>query len=168
MKRLRAIFRERGGTATIEFALVSLFLFGTISVGLDFSSYVQQKLKLGNAVEQGAMLAFNTRNSIDTNAVATYVQTAAGLSAAPSVTCNDNQTCKIASARGSTDYRCLTSTGTIASTGYALAAACPSPPGGIAGYYLVITASKTFNSVIVPDSYLGGKTITQTAVVRLQ
>lgn len=167
MRSPASLLRNARGTATIEFAIASLFMFGTMVVGLDFGVYVQQKLKLGGAVAQGAMLAFNQRDMIVASDVASYVQSLAGLSSTPSVTCNNGASCKAKADRGSSDYRCLNATtGAVGTTGYSAGATCPD--GSLAGYYLTISASKGYSATIVPDRYLGGSTITQTAVVRLQ
>lgn len=161
MTRLRLLWRDRRGSATVEFAFASLLLFATIMVGLDFGVYAQQKLKLGSAVEQGAILAYNNQVGATTTGISTYVRAAAQTSNAPTVTitCNGTATC------GDGKCSCLTSTGsfTIAAT---CNAACAT--GAISGNYLKIVASTTYPSIVVPDRYLGGSTMTQSAVVRLQ
>jgi hypothetical protein len=85
----------------------------------------------------------------------------------PTVSCNNGAACVTAAVRSSTDFRCVNSaTGAIDSSAYAAGAACAS--GGNAGYYLKIVATRTFSSVAVPNRWLGGSAMTQTAVVRLQ
>ena len=167
MSAMRRLLRASGGSAAVEFALMSFFFFGTVTVALDFGIYAQQKLNLGSAVAQGAVLAFNTRDTISATNIATFVQTSAGLAAPPEVTCNINSTCLPAASRGATDYRCIDqATGAVGTTAYAVGASCAG--GGTAGYYLKIVASKTYSPVAVPDKWLGGTTMAQTAVVRLQ
>lgn len=164
-RRSRLAGDERGAAA-LEFALISVFFFGLVSVGLDFGAYASQKLKLGSVVEQAAIIAFNTRETIDPAAIAAYVKTAAGLAATPAVTCN-GMTCAAAASRGATDYRCINQTnGEIDTAAKALGDACAG--GGIAGYYLKIAATKTYAATIVPDRYLNNATMAQTALVRLQ
>lgn len=160
MKRLRALLGADRGTATIEFALISVFIFGAIMVALDFGFYTQQKLKLGNAVEQAAILAFNSQS---TTTASSYVQAYAGTKVTPTVTvtCNGVSTC---------DGKCSCIT---ASGGFTAPATCASPRasctgGGTQGYYMKILASETYQAVIVPNRYLGGGTMSQSAVVRLQ
>ena len=167
MIRAREFLRARRGSTTVEFALVSLFFFGIMTVGLDFGLYVQQKLSLGNAVEQGAVLAFNMRDTIDPTQVGNLVAQSGGLANAPSVTCNNGAQCLPSASRTSSDYRCVNqATGGIDTASYTLGAACTG--GGSAGYYLKIVATRTYTSMIVPDRWLGGTTMTQSAVVRLQ
>jgi Flp pilus assembly protein TadG len=163
MRRLRA---AQGGTATIEFALISVFFFGAVMVGLDFAAYTQVKLRLGQAVEQGAIQAFNTRDTVDVSAIKAYVRAVGGLTADPTVTCNNNAACAAASSRASNDYRCVNqTTGAIDSTAQSAGASCSG--GGNAGYYLKITATKSYTPLIVSDQWFGGSSITQSAVVRL-
>jgi Flp pilus assembly protein TadG len=157
--------RAERGVATIEFALLSMFFFAAVMVALDFGVYVQQKMKLGQVVEQGAILAFNTRDSVNATTIQTYVKAAGGLTANPTITCNGG-TCAVAASRTSTDYRCINqTTGAIETATYTAGASCSS--GGNAGYYLKITATKTYRAIVVPNRFLGGSTMTQSAVVRL-
>jgi Flp pilus assembly protein TadG len=166
LARLR---RAQDGVATIEFAFLSLFFFGIMTVALDFGMYVQEKLKLGQAVEQGVILAFNIRDGDATTfkpaTIQTFVKSTAKLTALPTVTCN-NMTCVAKASRGASDYRCINqSSGAILSTAQASGAACTG--GGNAGYYLKIVATKTYRPMVVPNRWLGGTTMTQSAVVRL-
>jgi Flp pilus assembly protein TadG len=161
--RLSRLSRADRGSATVEFALASLFLFGIIMVGLDFGIYTQQNLKLGSAVEQGGVIAFSNRaGTVDTGAITNYVTAVAG--GAPTMTyqCNGG-TCG-----GATTSKCIGAMGangwptfTAPSSGTACSG------GGVAGYYMVIRAAKAYKSVVVPDRYLNGSTMQQQAVVRL-
>jgi len=162
MKHLIALLRNRRGAATIEFALASLFLFATIMVALDFGYYTQQKLKLGSAVGQAAVIAFNQQTGSDTAGISNYVKAAAGTKATPTVaiTCNGTNAC------GDGKCSCISGSGS-----FAIANSCNAACGGsdaISGNYMKIVATTTYNSVIVPDRWLGGSTMTSTAVVRLQ
>ena len=157
-----SLFRDNRGVATIEFAFASLFLFATISVALDFGFNIQQKLKLGHAVEQAAILAFNQQTGSNTSTISNFVKAAAGTRNTPTVTitCNGTSTC------GDGKCSCINSSG-----GLVLAASCNATCAGssaISGNYMKISASATYNAVIVPDQYLNGGTMTSNAVVRLQ
>ena len=167
LRRLLRLWQDAHGSASIEFALASIFLFGIVMVGLDFGVYAQRRLKLANAVEEGAIYAFNTRDNVDTSAIANLVKAEAGSSNTPTVNCNEGVTCAAAASRSSTDYRCIDqATGAISATSQSSGASCTG--GGNAGYYLKIVATMTYRSVVVPDRWLGGTTMSQTAVVRLQ
>jgi len=161
MKQLVNLFRNRRGTATIEFALASLFLFSTIMVGLDFGYNAEQRLKLGHAVEQAAVLAYNKQPGSDTSSISNYVTAAAGTKSTPSVTVSCNTT-----TCGDGKCSCISSSGGFVAAGSCNAACAGS--NAISGNYMKIVATMTYNSVIVPDKWLGGKTISSTAVVRLQ
>ncbi|WP_294392676.1 TadE/TadG family type IV pilus assembly protein [uncultured Sphingomonas sp.] len=163
---IRRFRRNERGAAAIEFAMLSLFFFSVVIVALDFAVYVQQNLRLGQAVEQGAILAFNTRNAPVPADIANFVRATAGLTTTPTVTCN-NATCQGISDRTDTSYRCIDATsGLILTTTYKNGATCAS--GGNAGYYLRIVATRPYAAVVVPNKWLGGTTMTQTVVVRLQ
>lgn len=158
---------DERGAAAVEFAFMSIFFFGVMVVALDFGVYVQQKMRLGSAVEAGAILAFNSRDAVNASSISTYVQQAAGLTTAPTVNCNNGTTCVALAARTNTDYRCINSAnGQLETTTRANGDVCPS--GGRAGYYLRIVASRTYAAMVVPNSFLGGDIMSQTALVRLQ
>lgn len=158
MSRLRTLIRAEGGTATLEFAFISIFMFAIIMVALDFGVYVQQKLRLSSAVEQASVLAFKTQNA---SSIAGYVQTVAQTTRTPTVqvTCNGTSTC------GDGKCSCLTAAGAVTA-----AASCNSacPSGEISGNYVKIVAQADYPAIVVPDRWLGGSKITQIAVVRLQ
>ncbi len=161
MRMPLVLLRDVRGVATIEFALASVFMFGVIMVGLDFGVYAQQKLRLGSAVEKAAILAYNTQVTTNTSSISSYVVTAAGTTNTPNVaiTCNGTSTC------GDGKCSCLTASG-----GFTIAATCNTTcsSGAISGNYMKIVATVIYPSMVVPDKYLGGKTMTQSAVVRLQ
>jgi Flp pilus assembly protein TadG len=158
-----SLSRDVRGVATIEFALASLFLFATISVALDFGFNIQQKLKLGHAVEQAAILAYNQQTGSDTTTISNFVKAAAGTKNTPTVTitCNGTSTC------GDGKCSCINSTTGAFIAASSCNAAC-SGSSAISGNYMKISASATYNAVIVPDQYLNGGTMTSNAVVRLQ
>lgn len=167
MTMIRTLLHRRDGTASIEFALVSLFLFGTVMVALDFGLYVQQKLKLGQAVEAGAIMAFNQQVGASTSGISDYVQSYAGTRNTPTVaiTCNgSSDTSNCASGKCS----CLTAAGDFTGLGGCSSPKASCATGGIQGNYMKITATLPYTSIAVPNRYLGGKDIVQTAVVRLQ
>ena len=167
MIRLRALFRHQRGSATIEFAFASLFLFGIIMVALDFGMYAQQNLKLGSAVEQGAVIAFKAGASgFNQSTIGNYVSATVGGSPTMSYQCNGG-------ACSGANNKCIGApavaggwpTFTAATVDASGKFTCAS--GAAPGYYLVIRATRTYQSVVVPDRYLNGGTMQQQAVVRL-
>ena len=168
MTRLRTLLRNERGTATIEFALVSLFLFGTMMVALDFGFYTQQKLRLGSAVEQGAILGYNTQvaSAAAATNIGTYVSTYAGTKNTPNVGVTCNGGTANSAVCGDGKCSCVTSGGA-----FTIVASCNAACSGsnaISGNYMKITATAVYPATIVPDRYLGGGNIVQSAVVRLQ
>jgi len=162
MKQLLSIFRDARGVASVEFALASLFMFGIISVALDFGYNMQQKLKLGSAVEQAAIIAYNEQTGSDTSRISNFVVAAAGTKNTPTVvvTCNGSNSC------GDGKCSCINSSG-----GFISAASCNATCAGsnaTSGNYMKIVATSTYNAVIVPNKWLNGTTMTSSAVVRLQ
>jgi len=161
--RRRGFLRDTRGNVTVEFALISLFFFAGIMVSLDFGLYVQQKLKLGSTVEQAAMIAYKAGATSNTSSISTYIQTYGGTGASATITCNGTSTC------GDGKCSCVTTTGTfvIAATCGTLCTGANVNTNAYSGNYMKIVGQRTFNSVVVPDKYLGGSTMTQSAVVRM-
>ena len=163
------IANDQRGVATIEFALLSVLFFGVMSSALDIGIWYQQRLRIDSAIEQGAMVAFNSRTAVDAAAVKTFVGSAAELATTPTVTVGCNGATTTASCvNSSRSYACVSGTGSAAVyTAAALNSTCAD--GSLAGYYMTIKAQATSNTVVVPASILGGSmTQTRTAVVRLE
>lgn len=168
IRRLLSRLRDdRRGVATIEFALLSVLFFFVMTAGLDIGMWYQQRLRVDSAVEQGAMIAFNTRTNVDQAAVGTYVGAAAKLSAAPVVTvgCNGGTNNCVNSGRS---YACVSGSPPAPTyTAAALNATCAD--GSLAGYYMNIKAVATSSTMLVPATMLGGNMVqTRSAVVRLE
>ncbi len=164
LARLR---REKRGVATIEFALLSVLFFFVMTAGLDIGMWYQQRLRLDSAVEQGAIIAFSSRASVNQATVGTYVAAAAKLATAPVVTvgCNGGTNNCVNSSR---TYACVSgSTPTPTYTVAAANAVCAD--GSLAGYYMDIRAVSTASTMLVPAAMLGGNMVqTRSAVVRLE
>lgn len=169
---LQRLAHEERGMATIEFALLSVLFFVVMTGGLDIAMWFQQRLRLESAVEQGAMIAFNSRNSVDQSAIGTYVAAAAKLATAPVVTvgCNGGTSNCV-----NTSRTCACISGTSPTPTYtALACSTSSAPttcadGSLPGYYMGIKAVATSNTMLVPAAMLGGAMVqTRSAVIRLQ
>lgn len=158
---------DRRGVATIEFALLSVLFFFVMTAGLDLAMWYQQRLRLDSAVEQGAMIAFNSRSSVDQSAIGTYVAAAAKLASSPTVTvgCNGGSSNCVNASR-----TCACLSGTTPTPTYTTAACnATCSDGSLAGYYMNIKAVATSNTMLVPAAMLGGTMVqTRSAVVRLQ
>ena len=166
-RRLRALRRDERGVAAVEFGIWSVIFFLTMTVALDFGMYINYQLKLGGAVEQASVYAFNTRDNVNMTTIRDYAVAASGLtSPAPVVTvgCNGGTSNCVNAAR-----KCACITGSAPTPTYTettCGQACPA--GGNAGYYLNIKAQYLYSPVLVPNRWLEGNKITETAVVRLQ
>jgi Flp pilus assembly protein TadG len=159
-----SFLRDARGSATVEFAFVSILLFAVLMVGLDFAYYAQQRLKLGSAVEQGAVIAFSKHANaptVDQTSITNYIQSTVSSDTTVSYQCNGG-TC------GTSTSKCIGAQGTNSWPTFSNPSSgttCSS--GASSGYYLVIQAKRTYHSVVVPDSWLGGTQMMQQAVVRL-
>ena len=171
MNRLLRLLDQQRGSATIEFALVSLFFFGIVMVGLDFGIYAQQNLKLSNAVEQASIVAFDARSAqpvVDKTKLVNYIGATVGGAPTVTIQCNGTATCD----NSAPASKCIGAPS--ATTGWPTFTD-PSGSGGnltcasgaTPGYYVVIRAARTYKSVVVPDKYLNNGNMQQQAVVRL-
>lgn len=159
--------RGEEGAATIEFALLTLFLFMAVLLTLDFAAYYVQRSQLAAAVSAGSMSAFANRTAVPFQTLPTYIQNAARLPTAPqiSVACNGTANSCVNTGRS---CACLSKTG-----GYANAtcgSSCPagSTPNSTAGYYLQITASSQYRAMVLPKGMLNGTAMVQSVTVRLE
>ena len=165
MSHLISLLRRQEGSATVEFALVSVFFFGIVMVGLDFGIYAQQNLKLGNAVEQASIIAFDARSAqpvVDKTQLTNYIGAVVGGSPTVTIQCNGGTACNTASSKCIGALYNGWPTFTDPPNGSATCSSGASP-----GYYVVIRAARTYRSVVVPDKYLNNGNMQQQAVVRL-
>jgi Flp pilus assembly protein TadG len=160
----RLLQRDDRGTATIEFALLSVLFFVALSAALDIGIWYQQRLRIDAAVDQGAMIAFGSRTNVDQAAIGTFVAAAAKLSTAPAVVvgCNGGTSNCVNSSRS---CACLSGS-TPTFTAAACNASCAD--GSLAGYYMTIEATATSQTVVVPTAALGSMTQKRRAVIRLE
>jgi len=166
--RLRTLRRDDRGTAAIEFALWSSILFVVMMVALDFAMFRVYQLRLGAAVEQGAMLSFNNREKLDDlSAISTYVRSAAALpgpAVSVQVSCNSTTAGCVSKAAG----RSCTCIGGATPTFTAATCGASCAGGSTAGYYMILKATYTYSPVVIPNRWLNNRTMTERAVLRLQ
>jgi Flp pilus assembly protein TadG len=161
---LARLKREERGVATIEFALLSVLFFVVISGALDIGIWFQQRLRLDSAVEEGGIVAFGSRASVNAGTISTFVAAAAQLPTAPTVTITCNGATCVNSGRSS---RCVGGTSGIPTFTAPSGSTCGD--GSLPGYYMLISAVSTPTTVVVPASKLGGAMIqTRRALVRLE
>jgi Flp pilus assembly protein TadG len=172
-RRIAALRDDERGAATIEFALWSALFFAIVIVALDFGMYRIYQMRLGSAVEQGAMLSFNDRTNFGQTSFATiqtYMRSAAALpgpnTMTATATCNSLSANCVTKAAGRT---CVCISG--AAPTFSAPQACGSPcavGGSTAGYYAVLSAQYTYTPAVIPTSWLSNRIMSERAVVRLQ
>lgn len=162
---LKSFVKDRRGLATVEFALWASLILGVLLLSTDFAFYTLYKERLNRAVSEASLAAFSTKDNINTAKIATYVSATAGLPAgAPTVAvgCNGGSTC----VNTNRTYACLSGTNSTFTTAAGANAVCSS--GGLSGYYLTVSASYTFQHVVMPNPFLDGRVMSAIATVRLQ
>ncbi|MDJ0277987.1 TadE/TadG family type IV pilus assembly protein [Sphingomonas sp. 2R-10] len=167
----RHLLRDRRGAATIEFALLTCFLFAIMLAALDFGMFFIQRGNLGSGVATTAVHSFSNRAAVPFTNIPTMVAAIAGAPGASNlvvtVECNGGDTPCVNESRV---CACLT-----ADNGYRATATCGAPCGAASGsaaarsgYYLRVKASYRYVPAVVPASLFGDTTLEQAAVVRLQ
>lgn len=157
----------RRGAATVEFALWTALFFALVMVALDFGLYHIQSERADQAVAAAAVQSFQQGSGASFASIPAYVQAfAADSRLTVTTSCNGtagactnlNRTCACLKGDGSfVALACGTSC-----TGTGVTA------GSTAGYYLTITASRSFTAVVVPRGMLNNALISRSATVRLQ
>lgn len=151
---LSSLAGDRSGVAAVEFALL-LPVFALICVGaIDFGLAFDAKLKLSNAVGEGAQFAFLTGTTVQSAQVQTVVQGATTLSPLV-VNVNYNSAacyCPAGSPAALSAQTCGTS--------------CPN--GYPAGKYATITATYAYQPIFPSYALLANPTLSESAVARVQ
>lgn len=166
--RLRtALARCEAGVVAVEFALLSSLFFLALCIAMDFGQLYLERSKMNEAIAGAAVSAFSTAATADYASMQGYVRALANNQALNVTTAcngtvgsctNQNRTCS-----------CLRTDGTFAA--HACGTSCTGgsvTAGSTAGYYLTVSATQTFQPLIVPNSLLGDTQIVQHATVRLQ
>jgi Flp pilus assembly protein TadG len=167
MPRGARALQDETGSATVEFALLTLFFFVFSLLALDVASYYVQRSQLASAVSAASLSAFASRSAVSFQSIPDYVQNAARLPVAPSISVSCNGTAGSCVNTGRS-CACLSRTGSYASA--TCGSACPagSTAGSTAGYYLQISASARYWAMVLPNGMLNGLPIDQSVTVRLE
>ena len=159
---ISALARDRRGMSAVEFGLAAPVSLAMLTPVIDLGLAFSQQIKLNQAIEAGAQYA--TANPYNGTTWATNVSTAItnaqpSLSFTPSV--------------GAESCGCPNSTSTAIVTGatYGTPPTCSTascPDNSNPGYYVTISGSITYTSVM-PYSILGSTaTLSRQAIVRVQ
>lgn len=165
---LRRLQADRRGASAVEFAIWASLFFVTMLGAADFGIWRSYQLRLGSAIEQGSMMAFNNRatlNSTYTDSIRTYIANAATLPVPPTVTASCNGATCVSTAR---QCACLSNATPAAYVNATCGTVCTTRPNTTAGYYLTLTASHPFTPVVLPEGALKNRTISESITVRLQ
>jgi Flp pilus assembly protein TadG len=162
LARIGALARDRGGISAVEFGLCAPIFLGALSPLIDLGLAFSQQIRVNQAVEAGAQYA--AVNPYNTGSWATNVQNAV----------TNATTLTISPTVGSETCGCPNSTSTAINS-HDTASSCGTANGGTAcsdgsqpGYYVTISAAKTYTSMM-PYSILGtSTTLRSQAVVRIQ
>lgn len=157
--RLRALSRDCRGVSAVEFGLVTPIFLAALSPVIDLGLAYSEKIRVAQAVEAGAQYA--SSNPYNGSTWSTNVQNAmtnaTTLSISPSV---GSETCGCPNAANTAIV--TDSNGTPPNC----SGSCPDNSNP--GYYVTISASLTYTSVM-PYSLLGASTtLSSQAVVRVQ
>lgn len=160
--------RDESGSVITEFAIWSAALFLVIMSGLDFGGYYIARSSINEAISAAAVQAFQKREEAPFTTLPAYVRSLADdQSLAVDLICNgDNTPCT----NTNRTCACLKNDGT-----YVSQTSCDKVCDGtgmteksVAGYYLTIKASRTYQPLLLPKGMLSGTALDQSTTVRLQ
>jgi len=160
-----ALVRDRRGMSAVEFGLAAPIFLAALSPVIDIGLAFSHQIRVNQAVEAGAQYAamnpYNTSSTWSSN-VSSAITNATTMSVNPSVgaqTCGCPNDSNTAIQNHDTVSNCGTANGATGST-------CTD--GSQPGYYITISATSTYTSVM-PYSILGSsRTLSSQAVVRIQ
>jgi Flp pilus assembly protein TadG len=159
LARIGALGRDRMGMSAVEFGLAAPVFMAMLTPVVDLGLAFSQQIRINQAVEAGAQYASTNQYNTSSwsSGVSSAMSGATTLSISPSV---GSETCGCPNS-GST---------AIVTGGYGTAPNCtggPCPDGSNPGYFVTISASRTYTSVM-PYSILGSSiTLSSQAIVRV-
>ena len=143
---------DRRGVSSIEFALACPTMLLLFCGMADFGMALWDKSMLANAVAQGAYYSYLSGISVSSTTVKTFVQGASKLSSVSATVTGPSCYCM-------TGFPAALASATCGST-------CSDTT--IAGYYMKITATYTYSSILPAYSTLNNPTLSESTIVRLQ
>ena len=158
LARIGALARDRRGMSAVEFGLAAPVFLAILTPVIDLGLAFSQQIRVNQAVEAGSQYA--TANPYNGSTWASNVSGAM----------TNATTLSVSPVVGSETCGCPNSTSTAIIGGYGSPPSCtgPCPDGSNPGYYVTISASLTYTSVM-PYSILGSTaTLSSQAVVRVQ
>jgi Flp pilus assembly protein TadG len=168
LARIGALARDRSGMSAVEFGLATPVFLAMLTPVIDLGLAFSQQIRVNQAVEAGAQYA--TANPYNGSTTTTCDSTNPWSACVQSAMTNATSL-SVSPVVGSETCGCPNSTSTAIVTGsYGTPPSCSSscPDGSSPGYYVTLSASLTYTSVM-PYSILGSSTtLSRQAVVRVQ
>lgn len=162
MENITWFKRDRKGVAAIEFALWSVLITVPLLTGLDFGLYTVRKLRMNSAVEQAAIVAFQTRQTINQTVITDVVTRAWGGGGTVDVRCNGSTTC----VNTSRPCGCISGFANRMPTFTSTTCTATCANGTKPGYYLTVRATANYAPTI--RGIAPPATLDRTTTVRLQ
>jgi len=159
--RLSALTRDRRGMSAVEFGLAAPVFMAMLTPVVDLGLAFSEQIRINQAVQAGEQYASSHpyAGSSWSSSVSSAMTNATTLSISPSV---GGETCGCPNSGN---------TAIVTGAGYGSPPSCTAnscPDGSSPGYYVTITASATYTSVM-PYSILGSSTtLSSQAVVRVE
>jgi Flp pilus assembly protein TadG len=155
LTRIGALARDRRGVSAVEFGLAAPVFLAALSPLIDLGLAFSQQIRVNQAVEAGA--AYAAVNQYNSGTWATNVQNA--ITNATTLTVSPNV--------GSETCGCPNATNTAISNVGTPPCGQTCTDGTTAGYYVTISATATYTSVM-PYPIINNPTLSSQAVVRIQ
>ena len=168
--RIGALARDRRGMSAVEFGLAAPVFLAMLTPVIDLGLAFSEQTRLNQMVEAGAQYA--TANPYNSSTTTTCDSTNPWTACVTSAMTNAQSTLTgITTNVGSETCGCPNATNTLISTGgYGTPPSCSGscPDGSSPGYYVTISTSITYTSVM-PYSILGSSTaLSSSATARVQ
>jgi Flp pilus assembly protein TadG len=167
LARIGALARDRGGMSAVEFELAAPVFLAMLTPVIDLGLAFSQQIRINQMVEAGAQYA--TANPYNGSTATTCDSTSPWTACVTSAMTNAT-TLSLTPSVGAETCGCPNSTSTAIVTGYGSPPTCTGtcPDGTKPGFYVTLSASLTYTSVM-PYSILGSSTVLSSrADVRVQ
>jgi Flp pilus assembly protein TadG len=180
----RSILRHRQGTAAVELALISPLLLTLLAATIDYGRAYRQEIELSSAVASAAQYALLNAASVNSTNAASLAATLSGIVANSNgsawastiVTVNAGSTSAVTSGTTTSSgtaanaNSCWCPTGSSASWSWGTATTCGSACAGgtLAGKFITVAGTRSFNSIFGAYGLVSNATLHQSTIVQSQ
>ncbi len=180
----RALRADRRGVAAVEFALIAPIFCVMLVAAVDFGGVLHTKFELDSAISAGANYALvnaaqvsSTNGASLGNVVATIVETSQGsgwandsivVNNGPSTTVNSGASTASGTASNADSCYCPSLSSSTVTWGAAATCGASCPAGGVAGKFVQISASHTYQPMFSSYGLVQNSSITSSAFVQVQ